>query len=206
MKRVWNLLVAFLAMVGLLVGIVTFTPLVPWWAQKVAGPMDDPTGEVLIVLGGSALEDGIIGESSYWRSAYAVRAYRKTPFTKVIVSGGGRYHVSAAMRDFLVAEGIPQERVILEDRSTSTRENAVDTKELLAGMMPSGPGRLVLLTSDYHMFRARRAFRKAGLDVAPRPFPDAIKRSNSRAERWPIMFELCEEAVKSAYYWARGWI
>jgi uncharacterized SAM-binding protein YcdF (DUF218 family) len=180
-----------------------FTPLVPWWARKLAGPMNDPTGDVLIVLGGSALEDGIVSESSYWRSVYAVRAYRKTPFAKVIVSGGGPFHVGAAMRDFLVAEGIPQDRIMVEDRSTSTHENAVDVKELLAG---SGPAHLVLLTSDYHMFRAWRAFRKAGLDVAPRPFPDTIKRSSSWAERWPALLGLCSEAVKSAYYWVRGWI
>jgi uncharacterized SAM-binding protein YcdF (DUF218 family) len=204
MKRVWNRVAALLAVIGLLVVIVMFTPFVPWWARKLGGPMEDPTGEVLIVLSGSGLEDGIIGESSYWRSAYAVRAYRKTPFGKIIVTGGGRYHVSAAMRDFLVSQGVPQDRVIVEDRSTSTRENAIDTKELLA-RVPSA-GRPVLLTSDYHMFRAQRTFRKVGLDVYPRPFPDASKRSSSLAERWPILFELCEEAVKSGYYWARGWI
>jgi hypothetical protein len=38
--------------------------------------MNDPIGEILIVLGGSALEDGIIGQSFYWRSVYALRAYR----------------------------------------------------------------------------------------------------------------------------------
>ena len=205
MKRVWNRLVMLLAVAGGLLAIVMFTPLVPWWARKLGGPMDDPTGQVLIVLSGDALEDGVIGESSYWRSVYAVRAYKKTPFAKVIISGGGRLHVSTTMRDFLVSQGVPQDRVVAEDRSTSTRESAINTKELLGGM-PSGPGRPVLLTSDYHMFRAARAFRKAGLDVAPRPFPDASKRSSSLAARWPILFELCEEAVKSGYYRVRGWI
>ena len=47
---------------------------------------------------------------------------------------------------------------------------------------------------------------KAGLSVAPRPFPDAAKRTGSRVERGLAFFELCEEAVKTAYYWARGWI
>jgi uncharacterized SAM-binding protein YcdF (DUF218 family) len=106
------------------------------------------------------------------------------------------------MRDFLLSAGVPADRLIIEEQSTSTRENAVNVKQLLA----SFPGRKVLLTSDYHMFRAYHAFRKAGLDVLPRPFPDAIKRSGFYAERWPIFITLCEEAVKSAYYYARGWI
>lgn len=202
MRRIRNLLIALLAGVGLLVATVMFTPLVPWWARKLAGPMDDPTGEVLIVLGGSALEDGIIGQSSYWRSVYALRAYRQTPFPKIIVSGGGRFHPADLMRDFLVSSGVPSDRIAVEDRSLSTRENAVYTKQLVA----SDNRRLVLLTSDYHMFRALRTFRKAGLNVAPRPFPDIVKRSSSLTERWPAFFELCEESVKTAYYWVRGWI
>jgi uncharacterized SAM-binding protein YcdF (DUF218 family) len=202
LRRVRSLLIGLAAAIGLLVVSVMFTPLVPWWARKLAGPMDDPTGEVLIVLGGSALEDGIIGQSSYWRSVYALRAYRRTPFPKIIVSGGGRYRPADLMRDFLVASGVPADRIAVEDRSDSTRENAVYTKQLVG----SDKQKLVLLTSDYHMFRALRAFRKVGLAVAPRPFPDIVKRSASLTERWPEFFELCEESVKTAYYWGRGWI
>jgi uncharacterized SAM-binding protein YcdF (DUF218 family) len=202
LKRVWKLLVGLLAALGLLVTTVMFTPLVPWWARKLAGPMDDPTGDVLIVLGGSALEDSVIGESSYWRSVYALRAYRQTPFSKVVVSGGGKYHPADLMRDFLVASGVPSDRVTVEDKSDSTRENAVYTKQLVG----SDNKRLVLLTSDYHMFRAFRVFRKAGMNVSPRPFPDVIKRSSSLTERWPAFFELCEESVKTGYYWVRGWM
>jgi uncharacterized SAM-binding protein YcdF (DUF218 family) len=202
LRRVRKLLIGLLAATGLLVGAIMFTPMVPWWARKLAGPMDDPNGDILIVLGGSALEDGIIGQSSYWRSVYAVRAYRQSPFARVIVSGGGPFHPADLMRDFLVASGVPSDRITVEDRSVSTRENAVYTKQLVVSDNP----RLVLLTSDYHMFRALRVFRKAGMNVAPRPFPDAIKRSSSVTERWPAFFELCEEEVKTVYYWVRGWI
>jgi uncharacterized SAM-binding protein YcdF (DUF218 family) len=201
-RRIWKIIAGLVTFAGLLLGLVMFTPVVPWSARKLGGPMDDPTGEVLVVLSGSALEDGIIGESSYWRCAYAVRAYRQTPFSRVILSGGGPFHAASAMRDFVVAEGVPSERVTVEDRSTSTHESAVYLKELLA----STPGTIVLLTSDYHMFRSVRALRKAGLNVAPRPFPDVIKRSSSLLERWPLFGLLVSETAKIGYYWARGWI
>jgi len=68
------------------------------------------------------------------------------------------------------------------------------------------PGRKVLLTSDYHTFRAWRAFRKAGLNVQPRPFPDAGKRFNDWRQRWPIFLQLAGETGKILYYRARGWI
>jgi uncharacterized SAM-binding protein YcdF (DUF218 family) len=106
------------------------------------------------------------------------------------------------MRDFLVCQGVPADRFMVEDGATSTHENALYVRNLLA----KSQGRKVLLTSDYHMYRAQRAFAKTGLATLPHPFPDAIKRSASRAERWPIFFELCSEAAKSAYYYLRGWI
>lgn len=201
MKRLWRVVQGLLMLTGLLVAAVLLTPLVPWWARQLAGPWNDPTGDVLIVLGGSA-EEGIIGVSSYWRSVYAVQAYRRAPFARVVVSGGGPEHTAALMRDFLVGQGIPADRIMVEDRATSTHENAVYVKQLLQGLS----GRKVLLTSDYHMYRAYRAFTKSGMMVAPRPFPDAIKRSSSRSERWPLFFDLCGEAGKSAYYFIRGWI
>jgi uncharacterized SAM-binding protein YcdF (DUF218 family) len=202
LRRLWKILVILLASLGLLVATVSFTPLVPWWARKLGGPMDDPTGDVLIVLGGSALEDGVIGLGSYWRSVYAIRAYKHSPFGRVIISGGGPLHPAALMKDFLICQGVPQDRVAVEDRSTSTRENALYVKEMMAGQN----GRIVLLTSEYHMYRAWRAFRKVGLHVLPRPVPDALKRSASWLDRWPTFLQLCGETVKCTYYWFRGWI
>ena len=193
--------VRVLTAIGFLFVLSTLTPIDELWIAGLAGPWNDPKGDVLVLLGADAVPD-VIGWSSYWRSVYALRAYRQSPFARVIVSGGGQFHPADSMRDFLVAGGMPSDRITVEDRSVSTRENAVYTKQIVA----SDNGRLVLLTSDYHMFRALRAFRRVGLNVAPRPFPDAIKRSSSVTERWPAFFELCEEEVKSAYYWVRGWI
>ena len=106
------------------------------------------------------------------------------------------------MQDFLRCHGIPAEAIVLEPKSTSTRENALFTKDLLA----AEPGTKVLLTSDYHMFRAHRAFLKAGLMVEPRPIPDVRKRSTRWRGRWPAFLDLMQEYCKIAYYRARGWI
>jgi uncharacterized SAM-binding protein YcdF (DUF218 family) len=193
-----------LAGIGLLFVLVTLTPVVPWWAKALAGPWEDPKGEVLIVLGGSILEDGIMGESSYWRAVYAVLAWREGGFRQVVLSGGGSEGMAIVepMRTFLESHGIPRRAIQLETQSKSTRENALYTNALLAGL----PGRKVLLTSDYHMFRAHRAFTKAGLDVLPRPYPDAGKRAVRWSGRWPAFLDLVGETVKIGYYYARGWI
>lgn len=184
---------------GLTVALVSAIPVTEWYAKSLAGPWGDPDGDVLIVLGGSEIGGGIFGQDSYWRTAYAAMAYRRRPFRKILVCGAG---VAAPMRTFLVASGVPEHAIQEEAASRSTRENALNAARLVG----AEPGRKVLLTSDYHMFRAHRAFSMAGLAVEPRPFPDAIKRSLDPVERWAVFLEELKETAKIIYYRARGWI
>lgn len=196
-RAVWSVQ-EILAALGLLLVLVTFTPLDIWWATRLAGPWDNPKGDVLIVLGGSVLGDGTIGRSSYWRAVYAVRAWREGGFKTIVLSGTS----AEAMQGFLVAQGIPRESIWLETRSRSTRENALFAEPILNEM----PGRKVLLTSDYHIYRAQRAFKKVGLDVSTQPSPDVRKRAQSPLGRWEAFLDLTEETVKIADYYLRGWI
>jgi uncharacterized SAM-binding protein YcdF (DUF218 family) len=176
---------------------------VRWWGRKLAGEWQDPKGDVLVVLGGAASQDGILAAGSYWRSAYAVRAYREDGFKRVVLSGHGNPDpIAPTMGNYLRGHNIPPEAITIEDRSRNTRENALRTREVLQGVT----GTVVLLTSDYHMFRAYRVFRKAGLEVRPRPIPDVTKRSMGWKGRWPAFLDLAEETVKIGYYYARGWI
>jgi uncharacterized SAM-binding protein YcdF (DUF218 family) len=204
MRTIARLIVTALAAVGLLFFIVTFTPVNFWWTNQLAGAWNDPAGEVLVVPGADSIE-GIIGYSSYWRSVYAVLSWKRGGFRTVVVCGGGdkgQPSTAEQMRDFMVAQGIPASAVRVETESGSTRENALKSKAILDQLA----GRKVLLTSDYHMFRANRAFRKAGIDVQPSPFPDAIKQSMSRWNRWGVFLGLCRETGKIGYYFMRGWI
>jgi uncharacterized SAM-binding protein YcdF (DUF218 family) len=189
---------------SLLFLIVSLSPLVHWWATALAGPWQAPRGDVLIVLGGSMLDYGTIGGSSYWRGVYAARAWKEGGFREVLVSGGDQEgsNVAEAVRHFLVCSGVPPEAIRLEPASGSTHENAVFTAQLLRGT----PGRMVLLTSDYHVFRAVRSFEKAGLHVQSWPYPDVRKRATRWHGRWPAFVDLVEETAKLAYYYAQGWI
>lgn len=203
--RLAQLGVGLLAALGLLFLIVTFTPLVNWWALMLRGDDYTEKGDVLIVLSGSMIEDGSMGWSSYLRTTYAAWTFRDGGFKEVVVSGGAiaaPKPVAIAMGDFLKFEGVPPEAIHLETESHSTRENALYSARLLKDL----PGRKVLLTSDYHAFRARRAFSKAGIDVSVLPVPDVLKRSGRWLSRWSCFVELLEETVKIGYYAARGWI
>ena len=198
-RRIRRAGVLILAFVGAWYLLITFTPIVSWWARALAGPWPDAKGAVLIVLG-SDTQFGIVGEASYWRAFYAARLIHEGGWQEVVVSGGAG--VGEAIRDLLVYQGVPREAVRVEAKSGSTRENASFTAELLAG----DRRKKVLLTSDYHMFRAIRAFRKAGLAVEPQPIPHVLKRATSWTLRAGLFFELAVETVKIVYYGMKGWI
>ncbi len=189
-----------LTALGLLWVIATLTPANRACIDWLRGPWGEARGDILVVLGNAVLDDGTIGDSSYWRSVYAARAWRNGGYRQVWISG--QEAISKPMRDFLVYRGVPAEAIQLEDRSTSTRENALFTAEKLKGV----PGKVVLLTSDYHMYRACRAFARAGLHVTPLPVPDAGKRNVQWRLRCTVFQDLMMELVKIAGYRGRGWI
>lgn len=194
--RLWRVLSS--AALGLFL-VVTFTPLVNWYAGVLAGPWNDPDGDTLIVLAGGDLAQGFPSEDTMLRCMYAVRAWRSSHFRKVVTAG---YQTSETMRDLLACDGVPAASMAAENASHTTRENAVNVSRLLTG----DTGSKVLLTSDFHMWRAIRVFRKAGLQVLPRPIPDARKRGQWLLKRWPVFQDEMVETVKIGYYFLRGWI
>ncbi len=197
-KTIVQTLVRLLAVTGLLTVVVITTPIVSWWALLYAGPLDQPKGDVLILLSAAADDEGGISYSSYWRARQAVLAWQTGGFTKIVVSGGG----GPGIMNFLIAEGVPREAVVAEWRSTSTRENAVETARLLEGI----PGKRVLLTSDFHMFRAIRVFRKLGIDVTPMVAPDLLHATEHWNGRFQAFQTMVIESIKIADYRVRGWI
>lgn len=187
--------------------IVIATPVTKWIAHGLAqgGLNDQIQGDVLVVLSGSnAQVGGVMGYSTYVRAEYALWYFRRSGAYReiVILGGGGTPPVAESMKEFLVANGIPASSIMVETRSLSTRENALFSRDLLNGI----PGRKVLLTSDYHLYRAKRVFRKAGIDVIPRALPDGLKSGSSIASRPTAAVTEALELTKIVYYYARGWM
>jgi uncharacterized SAM-binding protein YcdF (DUF218 family) len=132
----------------------------------------------IIVLGG-AVDPAIsrtYGETAFNGSVARVLAgialARRHPEAKLVLAGGEGAFIpvgfaeSRATRSFVVEEGIAPTRVVLEERSRSTHENAVYAREMIR---PAPDAVWVLVTSAYHMPRAFAAFEAAGWPVIPYP-------------------------------------
>jgi len=179
-------------------GILLLPFSVPWTAALRAN-WDTNPGETLIVLGAEEVEGNLLGLHSYWRTAYSVYEWRQGQYRRIIMSGKG---LATPMRDYAIAHGVPASAIDIEDKSLTTRQQALN----VAAMCKPADGRLILLTSDFHSRRAQAAFRKAGLQVYAHPVPDTAKRAGQWQQQFPIFFELALESVKTLVYRWHGWI
>lgn len=132
----------------------------------------------VIVLGG-----GFEGSVNLARGGYELNASgdrfveaailaRRYPEARIVITGGsgallleGEGDADAAPR-LLTALGVEPERLVLENRSRNTHENALFTREMVE---PRAGETWLLVTSAFHMPRSVGLFRKAGFDVTPWP-------------------------------------
>lgn len=123
-------------------------------------------GFVTVARGGFELGDS--GD----RFVEAVRLAGLYPQAPVVVSGGEAALIGHAEGDasiaprFFAALGVNADRLILEDRSMNTYQNAVYTKAVLPS---EAKGMWLLVTSAYHMPRSVGAFRKQEVPIIPWP-------------------------------------
>ena len=66
------------------------------------------------------------------------------------------------LKEYAISSGIPSDKILITKDLENTADEAVAVKELI-----SPNKRIVLLTSAYHMYRAKRLFEKQGFDVVP---------------------------------------
>ena len=107
---------------------------------------------------------------------------RRYPDAKLVFTGGkapgARSSLSeaAVVHDFLVEFGFDADRVIYEDRSSNTEENALFTHAMI---QPKSNERWILVAQAMSLPRSVATFRGAGWDVIP--FPAGFL-TNGRAE------------------------
>ncbi|MCG1020408.1 YdcF family protein [Sutcliffiella horikoshii] len=114
----------------------------------------EPPEEVdyLIVLG-ARVKGEMMTKALLFRVEAALEYLRENPNTKVIASGGqgpGEDITEAeAMRRYFVANGIDEDRILLEDRSTTTFENLSFSRELIGE-----DASVAIVSNDFHVYRA----------------------------------------------------
>ena len=127
------------------------------------------------------------------------------PHARIVFTGGvaallpGAVGGAPAVGAYLEAAGIAPERIVLEEQSRNTYENALLTRELV-NPQPGEPW--LLVTSAWHMPRAVGAFRQARFDVVPWPV-------DYRTRGWQDLaqpFDAMTEGLRRTDMAVREWI
>ncbi len=180
----------------------------PAWDASRDASRGAPTG--IISLGGAL--DTVVSQprgevalnEAAERMTVVAELARRYPASRIVFSGGsGRIIYDGVTEASLAARlfesfGIVKDRIVLEDKSRDTDENARFTKDLL---QPKAGERWLLVTSAHHMPRSIGVFRAAGFSVEAypvdyrtrgaidllRPFSnvgDGLRRIDTAAREW----------------------
>jgi len=164
-------LTATLAIVSLLIaGYIAFLFCSYLAYAVVYGRLAARPGVGFIIVLGSGLIRGKVPPLLAARLDRAVAVWREERSagrSPVLVVSGGQgpdepVPESHAMADHLLAQAIPPDQILREDRSRTTDENIRFSKALIVERDPTA--RCVVVTNNFHAFRAALAARRAGLD------------------------------------------
>jgi uncharacterized SAM-binding protein YcdF (DUF218 family) len=142
--------------------------------------------DYVIIHGAGLLEGSKVSRLLANRLDKAIKIYQKDPTPPMMIPSGGKgsdesLSEAEAMAAYLIEHGIPEDKILLEDTSTTTLENLKNSKAIIEAQ--EGRKYTVLVTSNYHVYRALRYCRKIGLKctgvgsrVAPYYWPSALIR------------------------------
>lgn len=123
------------------------------------------SADYLIVLGAGV--NGTVPSLSLANRLTAAQAYLEAnPDTVAIVSGGQgpgeKITEAEAMRRWLEARGIAPERILMEEKATSTEENIRFSREIMRSHGDENAS-VAIVSSEYHLYRAKCIARTQGI-------------------------------------------
>ena len=135
----------------------------------------------IVVLGFQLAPDGTMKDELIGRLNVALDSAKKYPNAYVVCTGGGTAAENAnateagEMAKWLVAHGLREDRVIAEDRSLTTAQNAIYTCDILAERCPQVK-QLAIVSSDYHIPTGVLLFTAESI----------LRAEKTGAERWQV--------------------
>jgi uncharacterized SAM-binding protein YcdF (DUF218 family) len=162
----------FSAVATLLFGYVSFLFVSYVIYAMIYGRLATGRGADFVIVLGSGLKDGgrvpplLASRLDRGRAVFEAIAARGGNGPLLIVSGGKgsdeRVSEAAAMAAYLTERGLPGDRIVCEDQSRTTEENLLFSRAIIDRSRPGS--RCVIVTSNYHVFRAAILARRAGVN------------------------------------------
>lgn len=120
--------------------------------------------DAVIVLG-AGIRGELVTMPLKLRLDKAVEYHHKNPDALIVVTGGQGPQESVteayAMEKYLIKKGISKEKIIKEEKATSTNENMEFSKEILDSRFENDYS-VVIITNNFHILRSVNIARKTG--------------------------------------------
>jgi len=128
----------------------------------------DYNEDIVIVLG-AGVTNGKVSKVLQNRLDASIDYYNKNKDISIVVAGGLTRQKdtteAAAMAEYLINNGIPENIIIIEDKSQSTLENYKFAKQILENKSIKFDS-IVFVTNDFHIFRAKKYALHCGFENA----------------------------------------
>ena len=133
----------------ILLAFVIYTLFIQWVPHRM-------NYNYLIIHGCGLLRGREISRLLANRLDKAIAIYNKCRLKPILIPSGGKgsdesISEAEAMKEYLLSHGIPAEHIIIENRSTTTMENLINSKEIIDAR--EGKKKTALITSNYHVYR-----------------------------------------------------
>jgi uncharacterized SAM-binding protein YcdF (DUF218 family) len=186
-----------------------------------------PTAPLPIVILGNGIEGyaalgGRIetpGGRTAMNTLFALDRFRAYPTSVLIASGGidpavhGGYPEGAVIRDALIRNNVPPDRIIVEGSSRTTRDQAVESTRILRQL---GADTCIVVTSPQQMARALDLFAHEGIKAVPLYVTSLPWTMGDSAKWWEwlvpstaaraVSRDVIYELIAWPYYRIRGWV
>ncbi|CAL9424277.1 hypothetical protein SUDANB121_01935 [Nocardiopsis dassonvillei] len=175
-------LLLLLSVLALAAAFAPFAWVVAGTAEHRHGTAAEVPGRpVALVLGAGVREDGLPTRLLARRLELAAELYFSGRVEVLLVTGDNsveHYNETDTMRDHLVAAGVPADRVVGDYAGFSTWESCVRAREVF------GVTEATVVTQDFHLPRAVRLCRAAGIDAVGVADAAAGERATATAYGW----------------------
>lgn len=237
-KRMWGFR-SWLAVIGFLTLMLGGNFYIAHWIShslesRYPPLTQNPQADAIVVLGGGVnpglpprqhpeVDEGgdrVIHAAFLYHQDYAPLIITSGGWVALYWDSGPNRSEAQDMGTLLQALGVPADAIMFETESNNTRENALNTADILDEQQLDT---IILVTTATHMPRATAVFEKAGVNVIPAPTdyfvtgdPDItngnlgknFKPLNAvpQSQFLDVTTRSMKEYVGFVYYYLRGWI
>ncbi|KGG14473.1 YdcF family protein [Prochlorococcus sp. MIT 0603] len=193
----WSIQLAFLILwtssLGIIADLLWLWVEHPW--QRI-NEKDAPTADIIVVLsgGGAFTPPGISTANTVeWidpdRFLAGIKLFKEGKASKLLFTGAynpfqivpfseSNLYVNEALR-----LGIPENSILTTNRVTNTAQEAIAIRRIITTRQSSKPPKILLVTSAFHMKRAKKLFERQGLMIHPFPV-DFKTKETLRLSQW----------------------